>query len=936
MAGQLLLSVADTYSTKNPQITLFNTKPTKYDTELRETFEVPFDNTTTFFGTLSTCTIPKRNDILTAITLRALMPPIYPVQSSQYVYPTPSSQVKPIVYADIGMAVVFADGTTLTANTIGNHYFSVGAQVILTGTTYSIFNLDGTYTIASVPTANSFTCSTTIIGISFGGKASSSGIVSSDVVSYFSTQNQNLWLNNLTNRTWAITGASVVGSSVTFTTSASSNFPVGTQLILNLPSSGVLNTTVSVTAFTDKTFTCTLSGFTYTSSVSDSVSLVVPPLQLTNRIFTSSTYTSISFSNALNASFWGFDARQGLSYSLPATPPWTYVQSGWINGFLPPSLSTWTDSVAHALCKSVRIMCGKQTIKEYTGEYLELLNDLTVPYENKAILKLLNGTLDQTQSTVTREYYVSLPFGTDEIPLCALKRQDITVQVEFEQYNNLSQNLNLGSGSFTDNKSYTTYNASVGILGGQPINVQTTFSYQQYIFIVTYAGQFIVYDTTKSITDPTSYNVITAFSVTSLFTQFCVLSSYLYIGLTTGYLTRIYIPELIQGNISSFVYNNYRPTAGSLTGTLVADFRYVYYAVSNTTTSNVVMARYDTTGTFTNSGNYTSFDFTLTFNSGVNGVYQFLSTGTQIIMLPKGATGYLYTYNLNSNFQNQWYSLNYSSYGSLITQGTVIGSTLYFISGNAGIITYTNSQFTTSVSIPVSGSLNNIISVGNYIYASTSSVAIQIDTGNNFLTSGSAPVPSSKYIFANGPRYVYMFSQDSTQVTSPTNVYRYDPYTPNTTLQASILVDYKSSKSKPNKAFVPLVQSKYISNMYNLDIRNPVKELWLMGATNGYQYSNLAAQSSLLINKEPLLTLDVGTQKYLKVIEPFETHKAMPIRNFSVLSFELDPESPKPNGTVNFSRVHYQEFVGGATHAWATTYNMLVIKDGVGGLMYNF
>jgi hypothetical protein len=124
--------------------------------------------------------------------------------------------------------------------------------------------------------------------------------------------------------------------------------------------------------------------------------------------------------------------------------------------------------------------------------------------------------------------------------------------------------------------------------------------------------------------------------------------------------------------------------------------------------------------------------------------------------------------------------------------------------------------------------------------------------------------------------------------------------------------------------------------MERMDIRCPVKEIWLMGETSGYQYSNLAAQSSLLINGEPLLTLDIGTQKYLKTIQPFETHTSMPVRNFSVLSFELNPESSKPNGTINFSRIYEQQFTGGATHAWARTYNIFVIKDGMGGLMFNF
>jgi len=1534
MAGQLLLSAADTYSTTRPTITLFNTVQHGADTELRETFEIPFDNSKTFFGSRSTCTIPKRSDILTGVTLRAILPPIYPVQSDQYVYPTPSSQVDGTVYADMTLTQVVADGVTLTANTAGNHYFSVGAQVTLTGTKYLIFNLDGTYTIASIPTADSFTCSATLAGVSYNGTASVPGIVPSDVVGYFSTTNFNLWLNNLTNKTWAITGIS--GS--TITTSTASKFPVGSQVLINLPNAGYLNSAVTVSASTDFTFNIpvptvnkyvavdgppiystdvttwteaantigtngytsitsgnnlfvavgqdssmysydgntwlagtaqtgnwtgvaygngvfvavgniimySINGTTWTyvpiqptggwagvaygngwfvaiaggpsngvvakssngidwtqisgvpggtwkavaygngyfvaveetvsffasqamysstngstwaavsiprtgfdgyngiaygngvfaaigrdcsaysttngatwvpsenptgqwksvtygfdrfvavglygkigyslngsawitvplsfglstgswtsvtygvamaslpTSSSDSVSLPVPPLTVSLPFaFSSSNYPSISFRSADDASFWGFDARQGLTYALPATPPWTLTQSGWISGFLPPNQSSWTDSVAHKLCKSVRIMCGKQTIKEYTGEYLELKNDLTVPYENKAVLKLLNGTLDQTQATVAREYYVPLPLGTKEIPLCALTRQQMSIDIDFEEYVNLSSNLNPGTGDFLDSKSYVSTSTSLG--------VQATLSYQTYIFIMTYSGNILVYDGTNYIT------AITGSPGT--FSRFCILGNTLYIQQTNGYILSGLVSELVKGNASSVSRNSYLPVVssdiGAPTGTMVVDNRYLYYAQCNVA-SNVLMVRYDTQSPF----GYKSFNFTSNvagFGSNVTSVNQVISTGSQLVMIPN-IPRVLYTYQLNSDFLVQWYTTDYTNYGCQISEGVLIGNSIYFIIDGFNILKYTNGTFilylnfykrfvvnhllfpslysanglvwnkvyiNTTISDPswsclaygngrfaslsmagnygkyssdgmvwtlstgvqvgfwqgmafgngvfvavgdtagygpglvettpaystngdtwvyatstqsgnwkavsygggvfvavsydnksmyslnngmnwslgtvpasvgvlwysvtygngrfvavgptniamysidngqnwvlvscqlsttwysvtfgagrfvavgtggdtpimysldgqtwypsnyilipgavfytnwnsvtfvdgifyasakdnntfptntavmystdgitwlkaqdilyngptspigiITGTSNvitingsslgsgfkNLTVVGSQIYASSNSATVssvvQIDTTKNLSTAAaykyySSNSPSSPInfggtapkIFGNDPRYLYIFTQDS--VTSR-NVIRFDPYPPITTLQASILVDYKSSKTKPTTASLRIVQSQKVTTMDNLDIRCPVKELWLMGATNGYQYSNLAAQCSLLINNEPLLTLDVGTQKYLKTIQPFETHTSMPIRNFSVLSFEFNPESPKPNGTINFSRINEQEFTGGATHAWASTYNILVIKDGVGGLMFNF
>ena len=1523
----------DRWLSESPDRTYFEAKYQPRVNRSRETYEVPLDNQGTTFGMTGRCTIPVKGDYLTRLTLRAVFPPIYPTVEGEYVFPTPSSQVGASVYANMGLTLVVADGVTLTANTVGNHYMSVGTAVTLSGTTYSIFDLDGTYTVTSIPTANSFTCSTTLAGISYNGTMSFVGIACGDIISYFSTANSNLWVNNITNKTWSITNAVVAGNQTTITTSTPSGFSAGQKVYLIITSLAI-NGVYTVVSATDTTFTITtqppifvavsyngqsmysldngvswtpispgISGnwlsivygnrtlvaggnygysmysinngiswtnisatpvgdwsgiaygngtfvavsidgqsmysntnvpswtlapgtpsgqwssvaygngtfvavsymtgttmysntnvpswtlitppffglwqsvaygngtfvavsndgksmysntngqswtsiastpsyawrsiaygngtfvavaygisvysntnvpswtvvpvtpsyswrsitygngtfvavsddgksmysntnvpswtlvsgtpsgqwygvaFTtdlYTLNNSDLAYLEPPPLGIaynpssTNFNFYSNIYPRISFANSQDAAFWGFDFRQGSSVPFvngKITSTWTLTQGGWITGFLPPSASTWDDSVAHKLVRDARILVGKQTIKEYTGEYIELQNDLTVPYENKAILKLLNGTLDQTQATVSREYYTTLPLGTKEIPLCALTHQQMSVEIDFEAFTNLSQNLNQGTGDFLDAKSYTAYNASTGILGGQPVNVQTTFSYQQYIFIVTYGGQFIVYDTTKDVADPTSYIVLSAFSGTSLFSQFCVLSGTLYIGLSNGKLLSIIIDELIQGNTSSSILNNYAPTIGTLTGTMVADFRYVYYAVSNTATSNVFMTKYDTTASFTNSTSYTSVDFTKTFNSSVTSVYQIIATGVNLIAITNTPRKF-YTFSLNGNFTASWNPVDYSSVAYQITSGVLIGKTIYFIGDSYVIIKYLGDTFTpyatsitfvavssnqksmystnngiswiyssstppnnwssiacgngtfvavssdgqsmysttgvpswtlitppffglwqsvaygngtfvavsddgksmysttgvpswtlvagtpsgqwssvaygngtfvavsynglsmysntngqswtlapgtpsgqwdsiaygngtfvavsynglsmysntnvpswTLVPLPATGfflaswavaygngtfvaverqigksvysntngqswssvtttpascinitygngtfvavgdtlvssmysinngiswtavpvnsnydswsgvtstdnailqntgsGLTNLLAVGTKIYASSNSSSvssvIQIDTTKDLNTSAAYKYYTSqtpKYpitfdgtapkIFANGPRYVYMFSQGNN---SAQNIYRYDPYPPTPTLQTSILVDYESlplDVPKPDKALLGLVQTQKVTDMNYMNIRGPVKELWVTGVSdsaNVFQYSNLAAQSTLALTAgEEIITEDVGTRRFLNTIEPFETHTSMPIRNVSVIPFELDPESDIPNGTVNFSRIRDQVFNGGAETVWARTYNLLAIQGGIGGLIFN-
>jgi hypothetical protein len=261
--------------------------------------------------------------------------------------------------------------------------------------------------------------------------------------------------------------------------------------------------------------------------------------------------------------------------------------------------------------------------------------------------------------------------------------------------------------------------------------------------------------------------------------------------------------------------------------------------------------------------------------------------------------------------------------------------------------------------IPTLGSIKNLHAFGSTIYASANTASqtsiIQIDTTQDLSTSsayqyysssGTSPisfagnVPS---IFANGPRFLYIFTNDPSQTTSPTNAIRYDPYPVNPTLQASIIADYKilpPGVPKPTWAEIKYVQNQHVTadNFADLQLLGPVKELIVTGTAdvaNVFQYSNLDGAVSLTITgNEEILTPDVGTVTGLGVMAPFQTHTVLPVRNLSVIPFEVNPESLEPNGTINFSRLQYQNLSNGSS-VWASSYNILKIESGVGGLKFN-
>jgi hypothetical protein len=343
-------------------------------------------------------------------------------------------------------------------------------------------------------------------------------------------------------------------------------------------------------------------------------------------------------------------------------------------------------------------------------------------------------------------------------------------------------------------------------------------------------------------------------------------------------------------------------------------------------------------GTFvavsTDSKNMYSIDNGLTWTYGLNqpsGLRETITYGnTKFFSVSNFGDEYMYSYN-----GQQW------RIGNTLNVGVWRDVSFSGILGNTGTM------------------FENLLAVGSTIYASSNSSSvssvIQIDTSKDLTTKGAykyysstdsaAPITfdgTAPKIFANGPRFVYMFTQDPSGATTPTNVYRFDPYPPNTNLKASIIVDYESLPSdvaKPAKALIGLVQTQKVTNMDVMDLHGPVKELWITGAsstTNVFQYSNLSNQVTLTFTAgEEMITPDTGTRKMLSVIQPFEMHTSMPIRNVSTFSFEMDPESSTPNGTVNFSRIYEQALTANAATVWARNYNILAIQGGIGGLMFN-
>lgn len=84
--------------------------------------------------------------------------------------------------------------------------------------------------------------------------------------------------------------------------------------------------------------------------------------------------------------------------------------------------------------------------------------------------------------------------------------------------------------------------------------------------------------------------------------------------------------------------------------------------------------------------------------------------------------------------------------------------------------------------------------------------------------------------------------------------------------------------------------------------------------------------------------------EYFRLVQPYQHHSNVPKAKIYCFNFGLHPEEDQPSGAINFSRIDNITFQVTANtqldaakaelYVFAVNYNVLVIKDGLGGLMY--
>ena len=99
----------------------------------------------------------------------------------------------------------------------------------------------------------------------------------------------------------------------------------------------------------------------------------------------------------------------------------------------------------------------------------------------------------------------------------------------------------------------------------------------------------------------------------------------------------------------------------------------------------------------------------------------------------------------------------------------------------------------------------------------------------------------------------------------------------------------------------------------------------------------------MLLNGTEVLTLDMATPLFLRVLQGLENHNRCPDRFFYTYCFALDPENKQPTGSVNMTQIRRQQFdfrlryslLSRVLRIYARSYNVLKIKDGKARLLFN-
>ena len=692
---------------------------------------------------------------------------------------------------------------------------------------------------------------------------------------------------------------------------------------------------------------------------------------------TSATVARIGFL-ASDASFFGFDANLGTKFGLTGivtyttvstglAAPFTLEQSGWVPGFVPPTGLSYVDSVGTYLVRTAELLIGGQTIDVVTGEYIDIRQDLEVQYENQAALLLLNGKGDTSTIQLPRTYYITLPFTPEmDLPIRDLYRQDVRVNVSFEQFSRLtSTDVPLNGYGFSNAASSTIITVPNPTLYSNTACYDGTYIYAFSYNMVTFFNP----ETTFSLSPFINVGDAGANSITE--------ASFVLNGKVYAVTTDQYIVTFPVVNNTTFLTTSYTVFPVGLTRRAAcSDGRYIYvYAGNNAQAAGTnIVYKFDT-----QSLTVETYNVSTVASGNVNLQCTPCFDGKYVYFTDKYQSQKVLRYDTTASFSTagSWSVITYPGTQQNFLATVFDGTYLYWITdtNTAGTSNWLRYQASASF---VAGSFTQLtitgvtgvtsaaqfrspVFDGQYIYVSSSSslpIFLRYDTTRAFVAgsfdwfnyvTGTTSAGPSTAIQIGGTntfnvnvfdgRYIYslplgtsnVLRQDTSTVIAPSN------------LQTSLIIDYVSGPNKteikPQEFLMSQTSLTQSSEpTFRLEVQAPVKEAFIVNqtpasASGPYAY-NALTNVELRFNDEKVFDWTSRT------IEPYVFHSTMPQRTMALVSFSQEPEANnKVAGSVNLARMRdiqmtVPQAANTFTRVYTRSYNVLRVENGIGGLKF--
>lgn len=159
-------------------------------------------------------------------------------------------------------------------------------------------------------------------------------------------------------------------------------------------------------------------------------------------------------------------------------------------------ICSWTNAVGHAMINYVSIKIGGMEIDRHYGQWMQIWSDLTTPLDKRPAYDVMIGktnTFLPTSQQGALDLYVPLQFWFNRhiglsLPLIALQQSEVTIELEFNDLNDLWIS-NTGGDPVTAWKFFNTtstgdrpFNTSLSI-DNTPFNMQKAELLVNYIYL---------------------------------------------------------------------------------------------------------------------------------------------------------------------------------------------------------------------------------------------------------------------------------------------------------------------------------------------------------------------------------------------------------------------------------------------------------------------